>query len=181
MRQLTTRINGLKLLTRRAPFQTRLILANSLINSKISYLIQLWGGSSDGLLSAIQVCQNAAARAVTRQSCFTPTGVLLRQCCWLSVKQLGFYHTVLTTYKIVRKERPVYLHEKMCQEKMYNTRSEIRFADKFAAKSERAKSSFCYRGALSFNRIPIELQGEKNAMIFKRKLKDWVLRNIDVK
>ena len=100
-KQLTSRVNGLMMVAARAPFSTRLSVANGIFMSKLCYLIQLWGGTEDYLLHALQVIQNRAARAVTRMSWFTPTRVLLNKCKWLSVKQLIFYQTVLTTHKIV--------------------------------------------------------------------------------
>ena len=65
------------------------------------------------------------------------------------MRQLVFYHTVLTTHKVVKEEKPKYLHEKMCSGKIHNTRRDIRFDDKFGARSERATSSFCYRVQLA--------------------------------
>ena len=145
-------------------------------NSKISNLIQIWGGVSEAVLKSIQVSQNAAARVVTRQSWFTPTRTLLKQCGWLSVRQLVVYHTALTTHKIVREERPKYLHEKMCAEKNYLTRNDIKFSYNFKAKSERANNSFCYRGATVYNQLPISIKMESNILCFKRKLKEWVMK-----
>ena len=79
-----------------------LSVANGIFMSKLCYLIQLWGGAEGYLLHALQVIQNRAARAVTRMSWFTPTRVLLNKCKWLSVRQLVFYQTGLTTHKIVK-------------------------------------------------------------------------------
>ena len=44
VRQLTSRINGLLKVSSRAPFHTRLMVANGVFMSKLCYLIQLWGG-----------------------------------------------------------------------------------------------------------------------------------------
>ena len=81
-KQLTSRVNGLMMVAARAPFSTRLSVANGIFMSKLCYLIQLWGGTEDYLLHALQVIQNRAARAVTRMSWFTPTRVLLNKCKW---------------------------------------------------------------------------------------------------
>jgi hypothetical protein len=43
IRQLTSRINGLCMVSSRADFSTRLMVANGIVMSKICYLIQLWG------------------------------------------------------------------------------------------------------------------------------------------
>ena len=49
VKQLTTRLNGLSLVLKRARFKTRIMVANAVINSKLCYLIQLWGGTQDYL------------------------------------------------------------------------------------------------------------------------------------
>ena len=119
----------------RAPFSTRLSVANGIFMSKLCYLIQLWGGADGYLLHALQVIQNRAARAVTRMTWFTSTRVLLNKCKWISVKQLVFYHRALTTYKIVKNSVPIYLHNKMNNNHPYETRQAtdggIRFGEQF--------------------------------------------------
>ena len=44
IKELTSRVNGLCLISDRSTFETRLMVANGIILSKLSYLIQLWGG-----------------------------------------------------------------------------------------------------------------------------------------
>ena len=65
VRQLTRRVNGLALISPRADFSTKLMVANDIVMSKMCYLVQLWGGCEDYLLNALQVQLNKAARLVT--------------------------------------------------------------------------------------------------------------------
>ena len=140
--------DGLLLVAARAPFSTRLSVANGIFNSKLCYLVQLWGGAEGYLLHSLQVIQNRAARAVTMMSWFTPSRILLKKCGWLSVKQLVFYHRVLTAHKIVQTQAPMYLHQKMITSHPYQTRQAtdgaIRFGEQFDARSELTRSEFCY-------------------------------------
>ena len=41
LKQLTSRVNGLAIVSSRADFDTRLMMANGLVMSKLCYLIQL--------------------------------------------------------------------------------------------------------------------------------------------
>ena len=66
IRQLTSRLNALKKLAINAPFKTRLMAANSVFISVLTYLIPLWGASEGYLMKAQQVVQNKAARCVTK-------------------------------------------------------------------------------------------------------------------
>ena len=43
IKQLTTRVNGLRKLTNRADFKTKLMIANGIIMSKLSYGLCMWG------------------------------------------------------------------------------------------------------------------------------------------
>ena len=116
IRQLTSRLNALRKLAVNAPFKTRLLAANAVFTSVLTYLIPLWGGSENYLLKALQVVQNKAARCVTKLSWFTPTRQLLNQCGWLSIRQLAFYHTVLTIHRIIKSGKPVFLRSKLSTE-----------------------------------------------------------------
>ena len=153
---------------------------NAIFMSKLSYLIQLWGGACGFLLSALQVTQNRAARGVTKLNWFTPTRILMKQCNWLSVKQLVFYHTILTTHKIVMNGRPGYLYDKMCREHSHNTRTSVRFGENFGGRSALASASFCYRGALTYNIVPQNIRQITNIDTFKKQLKTWIMSNIEV-
>ena len=184
VRQLTSRINGLLKVCKRASKTTRLKVANGIFISKLCHLIQLWGGCPEYLLSALQVLQNRAARAVTRKSWFTATRHLLSECKWLSVRQLVFYHSVLATHKIVTSGKPRYLHRVMSTHHPLRTRQatsgEIWLGDNFDSKSDLVQDSFKYRASKGYNRIPGTLRAVKTPATFKRKLKHWVSTNIPV-
>ena len=183
-KQLTSRVNGLLMVAARAPFPTRLSVANGIFMSKLCYLIQLWGGAEGYLLHALQIIQNRATRAVTRMTWYTPTRVLLNKCRWLSVKQLAFFQMVLTTHKIVKNKSPMYLNNKMNTCHPYKTRQAteggIRFGENFDVKSNLSRNSFCYSGTMDYNRIPAEIRAAKTIIVFKYKLKNWVQSNIPV-
>ena len=61
-RQITSRINALKKISFSASFQTRKMIANGVVISRIIYVISLWGGTNDYLLKMLQVLQNRVAR-----------------------------------------------------------------------------------------------------------------------
>ena len=182
IRQLTSRINGLVKVSHCASFSTRLMVANGIFVSKLCYLIQLWGGADGYLLNSLQVLQNRAARAVTGKSWFTSTRRLLKDCKWLSVRQLVFYQTVLGVHKIVVSRKPDNLSNKFNTDHPYRTRQAtgggLRFGEDYDAKSGLSHSSFCYRGTVEYNRIPVFIRRAKTIQTFKYKLKQWVSTNI---
>ena len=120
--QLTSRVNALSKLAVNASFKTRLMAANGAFISILAYLIPLWGGTEGYLVRALQVLQNRAARCVTKLGWYTPTRKLLKQCNWLSVKQLIVYHTVLQVHRIVKCGSPLYLSDRLVSNYLYRTR-----------------------------------------------------------
>ena len=181
LKQLNTRINGLALISKRATFQSRLMIAQGLVLSKMSYLIQVWGGTNESLIRSLQVSLNKTARIVTRLSWFTPTGVLMRQCNWLSVEKMVQYYTLVTVFNIVRTGKPKYLYDKLCHDHQYNTRTVVKYGETFSAKSALASNSFCYRGALLYQQLPAAIRDVKSAATFKKKAKDWIKTNTRIK
>ena len=109
---LVSRINALSKISNFSSFKTRKMIANGVVQSRLIYLIQLWGGCSNYLIRFLQILQNRAARIVTKLNWFTPVRTLLLQCGWLSVHQLVHYHSLMLAYKIRLEKTPFYFDEK---------------------------------------------------------------------
>ena len=182
VRQLTSRINGLTMITSKADFNTKLMVANGLVMSKVCYLIQLWGGCEGYLLHSLQVQLNKAARLVTGFSCFTSTRKLMERCGWLTVKQLVVFQTTLMVHKTLISGRPHYMTSRLSSDYTYRTRQHstgsIRMDETFRYKSDLPQHSFRYRGAHDYNALPPDLRTIRNLEIFKPRLKRWVKSNI---
>ena len=159
----------------RADFSTKLMVANGIVMSKMCYLVQLWGGCEDYLLHALQVQLNKAARLVTGLSRFTSTRRLMDKCGWLTVKQLVRYHSISMVHKTVMTSRPIYMHSRLQteHEHVYRTRSSttggIRLDQTYRHKTDLPMKSFRYRGAQSYN-----ARGKRNQQTFNIKLKKWI-------
>ena len=182
--QLTSRLNGLCLISSNSTFATKLMVANDIVLSKLCYLIQLWGGTESYLTKSLQVLQNRAARIVVGCNWFTPTRALLKKCSWLSVKQMIFYQSVHLTHKIVKNGSPLYLAQKMSTTHPYRTRQAtsggIRFGKLLSSNLSRTQDSFCYRSTGQYNSIPADIRCITNLAKFKGKLKQWVASNITI-
>ena len=101
VRQLNMRNNALKRICANAPFSARLMLANGIFQSKLVYLINVWGGAPVYLLKALQVQQMVAARTVCGFHCIRwGRTQILKTVGWLSVRQLIEFHAVLQDFRI---------------------------------------------------------------------------------
>ena len=120
--QITSRVNGLFLISPRATFKTKLMVANGIVISQLCYLIQLWGGSAGYLLNSLQIIKNRAARSMAGYNCFNSTRKLLARCNWLSVRQLVFYQTVIMMHRTMKTGLPKHMKQKMSSNFPYQTR-----------------------------------------------------------
>ena len=120
MKQLTSRINGLKKIARNSTFNTRLMVANGVVMSKLVYLITVWGGAQQYLLQGLQVQQLTAARTVCGfYSRSWSRKKLLDRLNWLSIRQLIYYHTVLQAQKTINSGKPASIHDSISRKQVF--------------------------------------------------------------
>jgi hypothetical protein len=136
---------------------------------------------------------NKVARLVTKLDIFTPTSVLLKQCGWMSVKQLIAYHSIVLLHKTLKNKTPSYLFKKVTTSTdQYNTRQAAEYAAALVAAGameqpgvehcelDVTNSSWCWTSVRMYNRLPPGLRAESKLGKFKTRLKDWVSINIDI-
>ena len=177
LNQLISRINGLKKLCVNASFRTRLMVANGVVISKLTYLIILWGGARQYLINMLQVQQMTAARIVcgagswrlSRKQLLSRTG-------WLSVKQLFYYHSVLQVYKTLRNGAPRSLFLSLtCK---YPRETRIATAGNIRQIS-RCGATFTSRASQFYNSVPVDVRTGSLPAV-KSKLKKWITLNIPI-
>ena len=176
---LTIRLNGLKRISRSATFKTRLKVANACFMSILSYMISVWGGTEEFILNSVQVMQNKAAKCILKSfELYTPTRTILKQCGWLSVRQLSFYHSVLQIWKAQNSQTPEHIHSKLITT---NTRSSSVGNLKIpATETALASKSFLIRSISCWNTTPPEIRECRTLQTLKKKLKDYIARNIPI-
>ena len=113
LKVLNTRINALRKVSHGTSFKTRKAVVNGIIISRLIYLIPLWSGCEKYLMNSLQIVQNKAAHLVTKRGKMTPIKTLLNECGWLSVAQLGVYHSLVLVFKILETQSPQYLFNKL--------------------------------------------------------------------
>ena len=181
VKQITTRLNGLKKIAVNASFKTRLMVATGIIQSKLQYLMPLWIGAPDYLINALQVQQLNAARCVCGyKSYFWSTSKLLETCGWLSIKQQMVASTVSMAHKIVTTGVPKNIKATLILEYPYRTRQatngDIRLLDNIL-KNEK---TFKFQARKYYNQIPIEIRQLQNDK-FKKEMKKWVRESIPIR
>ena len=167
-----------------ADFKTRKMITNGIFISRLSYLMPLWGGCHKFLLNALQLIQNRAARYVTRKDVYTPVKTLLTQCGWLSVHQMVFYHTVVLFYKTRQSGVPQVLFNMANVDYVYSTRAKLKGMYKVMSSSkvpsDLAMRSYRWLSVQYWNKLPVEIKTIKNVLQFKKSLKLWIAKNLDI-
>ena len=185
---LNRRYNALKRISALAGLKSRKIFANGLFMSKLSYLISVWGGTTQAHINSLQVIQNKVARITTRNWELS-TADQLGQLGWLSVNQLSYYQTVLQMYKLKLSRSvggptaPRYMREMFDWNYNYETRQATTgiVKPKGVPRLEVTRNSFRFRGALQFNRLPAAIIGCDKEETFKTLVKAWIKDNVPIR
>ena len=192
LKSLNQRIGAIKKISKVSSFKTRKMIANGIFMSKLIYLMPVWMGCEEFWVSALQVCQNKAARLVTRLDRYTSTNVLMKQCGWMPVRQLLIYHSLVLFHKVFQHQTPTFLYQKITSGSPQPiTRQAAASAAALAAAGVPsqpsvencelglARRSWCWSSVRWYNQLPADLISERRPQKFKTRLKTWVARNID--
>ena len=192
IKSLISRASAIKKISTMASFRTRKMVANGIFMSKLIYLMPVWKGCEDYLVSALQVCQNKVARSITKLDKYTPTKVLLLQCGWLNVRQLMSYHSLVLMHKTIKEKKPAYLYKKVTSGSgQAETRQAAVVTATLAAAGvhgppsidsselEVTRKSWCWSSVYEYNQLPLDIRMEANLQSFKTRLKQWVLEHVE--
>ena len=127
------------------------------------------------LVGALKILQNRAARCVTKLGWYTSSRQLLKQCNWLSIKQLIFYQTVLQVHRVVKSGSPLYLSDRLVTDHLYNTRQAaggcVRWLGENSGELSMLQGSFLGRASKMYNEIPVKIRNRASLPTFKKELK----------
>ena len=75
--------------------------------SRLIYMIEIWGTTTENYKRKLQSVQNNAARFVLGAGRRTSTKYLMESIGWLEVKELIVYHTLCSMWKLIRRKIPL--------------------------------------------------------------------------
>ena len=166
-------------------------MCSSLVISKILYMLPLYGGAPEYMLEALQKKQTEAMRIITRRKWsvmgrkLVSNKELLRQCNYLSVRQMIYFYSVATVHKTLVNETPEYLHNVLCQalasgvKHRYPTRAASRRVVE-EARLKVANSSFRWRASKQYAELPTDLKTEQSIQSFFSGLKNHTIDYVDI-
>ena len=110
------------------------------------------------------------------------TSDLLRGTNSLSVQQLTAFTTVISAQKALYHQKPTYFARKLnisSEETMLPQRQPNNM--RVRADLTISRGGFFYRAATLWNLLPADMKNMMEPVQFKKKLRDWVKRNIPIK
>ena len=192
IKSLNKRQAAIKKISSLASFKSRKMIANGIFMSKLIYLMPVWAGCEDYLANALQVMQNKVARSVTKRNIFTPVKTLMKECGWLTVRQLMVFHSVVQLHKTVKSQNPEYLYRRVSTQLSlldqgrnyyYDTRQHasgaLRQLPGVEARLDLSQRSWCWRASSAYYNVPASIKTEPKLDEFRNKLKTWVKETVD--
>ena len=170
--KLRNRLTALAHLRNILPFHLRKAITEGIFMSVMSYCLPVFGGCDKEELQALQVMQNKAARLVSHFPVRAHRKEIFGTLGWLSVNQLIFYHSALSTYRIRQSMEPEYLSSLLTRD---GRTGRIIVPNPTLTL---AKKSYCYRGSAQWNTIPENIRNIRKVGMFKAQLRKWIFLNV---
>ena len=146
--KLKMRLTGLVHLWNILPYELRKRITEGMFTSVLVYCLPVFGGCDKSELESLQIMQNKAARLVTHAPQRSSRREIFNQLNWLTVNQLVFYHSALSTFRIRGSNEPENLSRILTR----NNRAQRIIIPN--TNLTLAKNSYCYRGASQWNSLP---------------------------
>src|SRR5215475_8810577 len=149
------------------------VLANSLVSSKLDFCNSLYADLPMSTIRPLQVVQNSLARAVYSSRKFDHVSPLLRSLHWLPISQRISYKIALLTFKTLHFNSLTYLSDLLIPKK--SSRS-LRSDDKnllhvpFLRKSASCRS-FSFFAPKLWNSLPLSIRSTDSLSTFRSLLK----------
>ena len=166
--RIRKQIGALNSLMKNMNKKARLQVMNGLIMSKLVYLINIWGNTSESLISKVQIVQNKAGRIITGHDKFTRQSKILQDCNWMNMRNITEYHSIIVFWKTLRWGKPGYLRKKLQTEDNNMISTDI-------PRLQTTRNAFRCKTTRRWNCLPQDLKDELTLQGFKRKLKRHLL------
>ena len=172
VQKLRKRLAALDSLKFAIPYETRKRIAEAMFISVLTYCLPVYGGTDNRNIDSLQVMQNRAGRLVTLLPRWAARREIFDRLNWFTVRQLLFYHSALTTFRVRQSKEPEYLRRFMTRD---NQRGNIVIPHTHLSLT---KQSYCYRAAEEWNKIPQCIRKIDKIDKFKTELRIWIKDNV---
>lgn len=162
------------------PRRVRYTIYNSLVKSRIDYLVEVWGSATKSNLQRLQVAQNRIIKTLFKYDYLTPTAKIYKETKLFNLAQTHKYNTCIFIRKILTKD----IHSQITFTKRIDYYKRItRQANNLCLRSHRTnygKKSILYDGAQLYNELPKNIKEAKSLNTFKKILKSHILKEFSL-
>ena len=149
--EVGAKLDNIKILKQWAPKRIVQRASESLLCSKLYYILELTGGERE-CRRRLQVCQNSILRIVTGGGYRTPVEEMLRDTGWLSIRNQMNQQSCYWLYRSLREGMQPFLRSKLTVNASdYRTRRQILTVD-FRSKTVQSDNTFAFRGTFIYSR-----------------------------
>ena len=142
----------------------RLHIVNALIMSRMTYMVSVWGQTTDNTIKRAQITQNAAARMITGMKRTTRQMKLMESCNWMNMKEQTLYHSGIQIWKTLKFKKPEYLWNRLQLETEGRISTDI-------PRLQMTEGAFRCKATTFWNQIPSEIRDQTNILPFKKQLR----------
>ena len=174
---LNNKLRSLRLVANYLSYGFRPRYIGSIIQGSLSFAAENWAGVHLRLIRKLEGIQKSAAKlALGFKFRNWSTDMRLRHLKWLSIKDLGLYATITTTHKLIHKQCPMGLSEKMT---LNTTGPRIALQLKLATKPRILTSTYLRKQSLrarayQYNLVPGPITRLTRHDKFKKYLKRYI-------
>ena len=152
---------------RRIPRKVRKLLVAGLIQSRLTYLLPIWGATQNNTMRKAQTILNKAGRWTTGLPRSTRTEDLMKANDWLSIREMTNYHSLVLMWKTVHRKRPKTMHKILqldMDNKIQNPKPRLQFSSR----------TYRHRTSVEWNTLPEDIRNKPTLGSYKRTLKTWI-------
>lgn len=160
--------------------QTKLIIYKSLIHSHLNYLPIIYAYKRSNELKSLQRIQNKALKVVFNLPLMYSTISLFKNVSLAILPVYGLYRMQLLLY-VFKSLHNIGYHtiSFVRNQTVHNTRNNMNLRTA-RCRLETTKQRVEYMGSLEFNNLPQNIKNVERISIFKRRIKEYLLQNLEM-
>ena len=109
LHKIRKQLGAIRHLGVKVPMSFRRTLANSLIISRLAYLVAIWGSSTGNQTRRAQVLMNTVAHWITGMKKSSRVRTLMEAVGWLTITEMNLLHSCVLMWKLIHLKKPGHL------------------------------------------------------------------------
>lgn len=176
---ITTTCGVLWKVSKFLPSNQLLLLYHAFVQSRICYLVSIWGAASKTKLKTIQTTQNRCLKVIYKKPWLYPTVDLYTEAAFsiLPVAALRDLQTLVQIQNLLHNPSALHNQSFPRTSHRYETRNPPALIIS-RPNTEYGKMSYSYYGRTKYNTLPISLRSERNPQRYKHHVTLWIKNHI---